>query len=303
MLARFRWLSLTLLIAFSMLVLLAVACTPASSPIQSRLSIQGEPALGIPFVLTLDISSQEPLTDVHALFTLPEGVEAPGTTEWVIPELQPNEHKVFTATAQVAGDGYYIIGGSGVRKWFRGGQLVQQYGGGETLHVIVEGDDTWVSKRPPENTWTIISGLGASNEKAQLLQTELTMAGPLTAESLTEVFYSVTPQVDLANVEVGFIGFVGGLSVGNPQVTTAGENAMTLFAIPEEAKELDRTTRWNGVMKAGQTYTFSISLDVSDNGSSGLYAWVNERDPYDGHTIIGKLDKLDLQFYIPRWAR
>ena len=296
MLARIRWLPLTLLVAFGLLTLLAVACTPASSPIQSKLSMQGEPVVGKPFVLVLDISSNHPFSDVHAGINIPEGIESvDGRAEWQISQLEASSHYVFSTTAQVARDGYFTIPGYA--------QALGEVDSVDYLHIIVKGDDTWVSKRPPEDTWTIVNGLGASDEKPQLLQTELTMDGLLTADGLTEVSYSVTPQVDLANVDVGFVGFVGGLSVGNPQVTTAGENAMTLFAIAEEAREFDRTIRWDGAMKAGQTYTFSISLDVTDNGSSGLYAWVNERDLNDGHTIIGKLDKLDLQFYNPRWAR
>lgn len=300
MLARFRWLSLSLLVTCALLALLATACSQASSPLRARLKIDGEPVLGRPVTLTLVLDRRAsypyPIDDVHAGIGNPEGIEVlSGTTDWQLTDFGVEKKYALSASVKILRDGYFKIPGFA--------QSQGQPGAVDYLHIIVEGDDTWVSKRPPENTWTIINGLGASNEKTQLLQTELTMAGPLTAEGLTEVFYSVTPQVDLANVEVGFIGFVGGLSVGNPQVTTAGENAMTLFAIPEEARELDRTTMWNGVMKAGQTYTFSISLDVSDNGSSGLYAWVNERDLNDGHTIIGKLDKLDLQFYAPRWAR
>ncbi len=56
-------------------------------------------------------------------------------------------------------------------------------------------------------------------------------------------------------------------------------------------------------MSQGQAYTFRMTLQVSGNGERPLIAWINERDPTDGHTIIGKTDELDLQFYIPRWAR
>lgn len=303
MLARTRWLSLSLMVAFGLLVLLASACTPASSPIQAKVDMEGEPAVGIPFVLTLDVSSREPLTDVHALFSLPEGVEALGTTEWVIPELQPNEHKVFTATAQVTGDGYYIIGGSGVRKWFRDGQLVQQYGGGETLHVIVEGDDTWVSKRPPENTWKGTTALDVIPVQPELVDTSLNLADRLTADGPVEVVYTVTPRVDLANVTVGFAGTEGGIATDDAQVTTTGENHMAPYALSEEAKALAKTTRWEGSMAQGQTYIFRVTLHVSDNGERPLTAWVNERDPTNGQTIIGRADSLDLQFYVPRWAR
>ena len=303
MLARIRWLPLSLLVAFGMLALLAVACTPASSPLQGKLNIQGEPMVGKPFVLTLDISSHEPLTDVYALFSLPEGIEALDTTDWVIPHLQPNEHKIFTTTAQVTGDGYYIIDGSGVRKWYRDGQLVQQYGGGERFHVIVEGDDTWVSKRRPDNTWEGDGYGGVVPVQSELVDTQLALSEPLTADGEVEVVYTVTPRVDLANVLVGFAGLRGGATMDNPQVATAGENTMVAYPVSEEVKVPDKTTRWEGSISKGQTYIFTMTLTVSDNGNRQLIAWVEERDPEDYHTVIGKTDILDLEYYIPRWAR
>lgn len=304
MLARFRWFPLSLLVTFGLLALLAVACTQPSSPIRARLTLAGEPAIGKPVVFTVDITSSEPITDVKANIMLPAGVETlSGATEWTIPSIEVGQHYVFSTTAQVVENGYYVIYSGGYKESYYQGQLTARHGGGDSLHIIVEGDDTWVSKSPPENTWKISNGAGASPEKPELVDTELKLSGPLTADGLTEVTYAVAPHVDLANVEVGFSGFNGGLSTGNPQVSTNGENIMSFFSIPEEAQAFDRSMKWVGTLREGQTYTFSITLDVTDNGSSVLGAWVNERDPTDGHTVVGKLDMLDLQFYVPRWAR
>ncbi|MBE2232362.1 MAG: hypothetical protein IAE85_02605 [Anaerolinea sp.] len=304
MLARFRWLSLFLAVTFGLLALLAVGCTPASSPIRARLTLAGEPAIGKPVVFTLDITSSEPITDVKANIMLPAGVETlSGATEWTIPSVEVGQHYVFSTTAQVVENGYYVIYSGGYKESYYQGQLTTRHGGGDSFHIIVEGDDTWVSKSPPENTWKSASSLGAYPEKPELVDTELKLSGPLTADGLTEVTYAVAPHIDLTNVEVGFGGFNGGLSTGNPRISANGENIMSFFSIPEEAQAFDRSMRWVGTLSEGQTYTFRITLDVADNGSNQLYAWVNERDPTDGHTVVGKLDMLDLQFYIPRWAR
>jgi hypothetical protein len=303
MLARFRWLPLSLLVTFGLLALLAVACTQPSSPIRARLTLAGEPAIGKPVVFTVDITSSEPITDVKANIMLPAGVETlSGATEWTIPSIEVGQHYVFSTTAQVVENGYYVIYSGGYKESYYQGKLTARHGGGDSLHIIVEGDDTWVSKSPPENTWRSTGSIGASPERPELVDTELKLSGPLAAEGLIEVTYTVTPRIDLTNVEVGLDGFLGGLSVASPQISTSGETTMTLLVVPE-ALEFSRSTRWVGVMQQGQTYTFRITLDVTDNGSNELYAWVNERDPTDGHTVVGKVDKLDLQYYRPRWAR
>ncbi len=176
MLARFRWFSLFLATTLGLLVLLAVGCTPASSPIRARLTLAGKPAIGKPVVFTLDITSSEPITDVNAYITLPAGVEAlSGATEWTIPSVEFGQHYVFSTTAQVVENGYHVIYSGGYKESYYQGQLVERHAGGDSFHIIVKGDDTWVSKSPPENTWEGSGHGGISPAEAELVDTRLTL--------------------------------------------------------------------------------------------------------------------------------
>ncbi len=305
MLARIRWLPLPLLVAFGMLALLAVACSSSRSEITARLDIDGEPELGQPFTLTLEIASALPYTNVNAQITLPEGIEVVGDApRWKLAAVQPSERYKFVTQAQVMENNYYEILGSGwVTHTYPDGTTSTPAADADYLYVIVEGDDTWVSKRPPENTWKGSGYGGVTPVKSELVDTRLALSDHLEANRPVEVVYTVTPRVDLANVIVGFSGVDGGARMDDPQVTTTGENTMMPLALSEETRALDMTTRWEGSMAQGQTYTFRVTLHISDNGERQMTAWVDERYPIDGHTVIGKPDVLDFQFYIPRWAR
>lgn len=304
MAARFRWLPLSLLVTFGLLALLAVGCTPASSPIRARLTLAGEPAIGKPVVFTLDITSSEPITDVKANIMLPAGVETlSGATEWTIPSVEVGQHYVFSTTAQVVENGYHVIYSGAYKESYYQGQLTARHGGGDGLHIIVEDDDTWVSKSPPENTWKPSGSGGAILNRPELIDSTLALSDRIAADRTVDVIFTVTPRVDLINAEVGFTGVEGGVQLDNPVVTSAGENTMALYVLPDTVRVPPKNTRWAGSMRQGQTYEFRMTLHVTDNGQSELYAWVDERDLEDGHTIVATVKRLDLQYYIPRWAR
>lgn len=301
MLARFRWLPLFLVVTFGLLALLAVACTPPSSPIRARLQMEGEPALGKPFTLTLVLDGHAsypyPIENVHAGINVPEGIEVlSGATDWQLARLEKGTEYVFSTSAQVMRNGYFMIPGFA--------QMPSEPSTAvDYLHIIVEGDDTWVSKSPPENTWKPSGSGGAILNRPELIDSTLALSDQIAADRTVDVIFTVTPQIDLSNVEVGFTGVEGGVQLDNPVVTSTGENTMAVYVLPEAARVPSKNTRWAGSMRQGQTYQFRMTLHVTDNGHSELYAWVDERDPGDGHTLVATVKRLDLQFYIPRWAR
>jgi len=301
MLARFRWLPLFLVVTFGLLALLAVACTPPSSPIRARLQMEGEPALGKPFTLTLVLDGHAsypyPIENVHAGINVPEGIEVlSGATDWQLARLEKGTEYVFSTSAQVMRNGYFMIPGFA--------QMPSEPSTAvDYLYIIVEGDDTWVSKSPPENTWKPSGSGGAILNRPELIDSTLALSDQIAADRTVDVIFTVTPQIDLSNVEVGFTGVEGGVQLDNPVVTSTGENTMAVYVLPEAARVPSKNTRWAGSMRQGQTYQFRMTLHVTDNGHSELYAWVDERDPGDGHTLVATVKRLDLQFYIPRWAR
>lgn len=301
MLARFRWFPLSLLVTFGLLALLAVACTQASSPIRAKLEMEGKPALGEPFTLTLVLDRHAnypmPIDNVHAGINVPDGIEVlSGATDWQLARLENDKEYTFSTSIRAMRNGYFMIPGFA--------QMPSEPSTAvDYLHIIVEGDDTWVSKSPPESTWKPSGSGGAILNRPELIISTLALSDQIAADRTVDVIFTVTPQIDLTNVEVGFTGVEGGVQLDNPVVISTGENTMVLYVLPDTVRVPPKNTRWAGSMRQGQTYEFRMTLHVTDNGQSELYAWVDERDPGDGHTLVATVEKLDLQYYIPRWAQ
>ena len=299
--ACYRWFSLFLAVTFGLLALLAVACTPPSSPIRAKLEMEGEPTLGKPFTLTLVLDGHAsypyPIHNVHAGINVPEGIEVlSGAETGNLRCLEKETEYVFSTFARVMRNGYFMIPGFA--------QMPSEPSTAvDYLHIIVEDDDTWVSKSPPKNTWKPSGSGGAILNRPELIDSTLALSDRIAADRTVDVIFTVTPQVDLVNVEVGFTGVEGGVQLDNPVVTSTGENTMALYVLPDTVRVPPKNTRWAGSMRQGQTYEFRMTLHVTDNGQSELYAWVDERDLEDGHTIVATVKRLDLQYYIPRWAR
>lgn len=277
----------------------------SQSPLSGALRLSGEPAVNKPFTLTVDLVARQPYTNLMAMVTLPNGIEpVGGPTEWLVPVVEPDQHYVFTTTAQVSENGYYKIWGGGEHEdRLPDGKLAGGVKDGETVYLIVEGDNAWFSNRPPVNTW-VRPRQGTTQPlslNAELLEVELSVSEAPQLNKPVEVIYRIKPLTDLLYSQVGLATFSGGMRARDARVVTQGEASLQQRASEIEGSE--GVFYWNGAMTKYQTYEFRVTLEAIDNGEGQVLAWIQEVSPKDGHALITRSDVLNLNLFMYQRAR
>ncbi len=297
-----HWLAVAAMAAgLCALLLAAVACSGASSPLKGTLTLEGKPAVGESFLLQLEVRTSMAFTDVQATFVLPAGVEllsAPG--EWRV-DMEPNQTYAFSATARVLENGYFRICGGGAKDFQSG----SYFGYGDCIYVLVEGEDTWVSHDPPPNHWESAHASapgGGPGLQPGLIQNRLYLSGTLALNQPVTVVYEVTPLVDLQDAAVGIVTSIGGLQSSEPRVEV--EDA-ALAAALEFHSRTEGVYYWFGSMKSQQTYSFYLTLVATAGGQGGVRAGVSETGLVDSVSqhIIEAGQALALSLYSPSLAR
>lgn len=298
-----RWLTAAAVAAGLCTLLLAAGCTARSSapssPMTGSFKLEGRPALGQPFTLQLELRTSMAFTDVAVSFILPTGVELLSTPgEWRV-DMELDQTYVFTATARVLKDGYHILSGIGRKDFASGGYFT----GGERIHVLVEGEDTWFSHDPPPNHWESAhsSASGGLPLQPELIQTRLYLSGTLALNQPVDVVFEVIPQVDLHNGTIGIVTPIGGMRNWNPRIETNDTALASSFTFSTR----DGAYYWNGPLKQNQRYSFVVTLEPTAGGEGLVRAGIDETGSVDSvsRPVIATSQALTLTLYSPSLAR
>lgn len=266
--------------------------TGRTGVIGADFSLTGTPTLGNVVTLTLTIASKYDSPSTTMQIYLPvEMTQVGGTLEWH-GSLKAGETRQMTTQARVVQNGYFTVSGWAQADYPPSMRL----GGGNSLHLVVEDQDAWVSREPPKNNWTPSNAALPGEQNPHLIQSQFFLSGTLVLDRIAHLIYEITPLVNLHDAEIVVIlpktGVEVAEAIGPPGSTQYRPYGRDINALGYRAPTLS----------GGQKITVVVTIRTVATGEGHIYAWTRGLQD-DGTRVVQWQELRRVQVYTPRAAR